>query len=299
MVAKENSVGAGPAPATEAVIPSEDTAWMIEAIDLTRVYGDGEQIRALDNINLRIAPGELVAVMGPSGSGKSTLLNVLGALDRPTSGKIFVNGLDLSRIRNKDKFRARTVGFVFQLHNLLPTLNALENVEVPMMGYMGPFARRKRAKELLKLVGLEDRMNHLPGQLSGGQRQRVAVARALANNPRLILADEPTGNLDTTAGSDLMNLIRTLNSEQGVTFVIVTHDPGVARQTHRVLVMSDGRLERDDCIGSPIEEDLKMWSHSELGRRIHDKELDVLAGLGISSSQVEVLHEILDQSPAG
>ena len=210
---------------------AETTQWIIETHDLTRIYGDGEQIRALDEVNLCVAAGELVAVMGPSGSGKSTLLNVIGALDRPSSGKVLINSQDLAKIRNKDKFRAKTVGFVFQLHNLLPTLSAIENVEVPMMGHRSLPARRKRARELLELVGLAQRMNHLPSQLSGGQRQRVAVARALANNPLLILADEPTGNLDTVAGNDLMSLIRDLNQSQGTTFLVVTHDLNVARQT--------------------------------------------------------------------
>lgn len=270
--------------------------WLIETENLTRIYGDGEQIRALDNVTVRIAPGELVAVMGPSGSGKSTLLNVLGALDRPTSGKLFINGQDMGRIRNKDRFRAKTVGFVFQMHNLLPTMNALENVEVPMMGYAGYFARRKRARELLELVGLENRLHHLPSQLSGGQRQRVAVARALANRPPLVLADEPTGNLDSVSSGDLMGLIRELNASQGTTFIIVTHDPGIARQTRRVLTMSDGQLVSDDRIGSPLEEDLKIWLHSELGRRILQSDAAALSELGIDEEKMEALHEIFDQN---
>jgi ABC-type lipoprotein export system ATPase subunit len=277
---------------------TQTTNWIIETQDLTRIYGDGEQIRALDQVNLCVAAGELVAVMGPSGSGKSTLLNVIGALDRPSSGKVLINGKDLTTIRNKDKFRAKTVGFVFQLHNLLPTLNAIENVEVPMMRHQPILTRRKRARELLELVGLEQRMNHLPSQLSGGQRQRVAVARALANSPLLILADEPTGNLDTVAGNDLMSLIRELNQSQGTTFLVVTHDLNVARQTRRVIVMADGKIARDDRIGSPIEEDLKVWSHSELGRRILDKDVASLVGLGISREQMETLHEIFDQNIA-
>jgi ABC-type lipoprotein export system ATPase subunit len=275
-----------------------ETKWMIETQDLCRVYGDGEQIHALDRVNLTIAPGELVAVMGPSGSGKSTLLNMIGALDRPTSGKVFVNGQDLAKIRNHDKFRARTVGFVFQLHNLLPTLNALENVEVPMMGYLSASARRKRARELLSLVGLEERMKHLPSQLSGGQRQRVAVARALANNPPIVLADEPTGNLDSVAGNDLMALINELNHSQGTTFVVVTHDLNVARQTHRVVMMADGRIVRDDCIGSPIEEDIKVWSQSELGRSILRGDQQALATLGITPEQIQTLAAIFENNAA-
>lgn len=242
--------------------------WLVETRDLTRVYGDGEQIRALDGVNLRVAPGEFVAVMGPSGSGKSTLLNMLGALDRPSRGEVWVAGQNLAKIRDLDLFRAKTVGFVFQLHNLLPTLTALENVEVPMMGYAGARARRQRARELLDLVGLASRMQHMPSQLSGGQRQRVAVARALSNRPPLVLADEPTGNLDSVAGQDLMDLLRDLNRSQGTTFILVTHDPAVARQTQRVVVMADGRIEREDVIGSPLEEDLKMWRHSGLGQLI-------------------------------
>jgi ABC-type lipoprotein export system ATPase subunit len=196
-----------------------DKQWIIEARELSRVYGDGEAIRALDGVNLKIAPGEFVAVMGPSGSGKSTLLNVIGALDRPTAGQVLINGQDLTAVRDLDSFRARTVGFLFQLHNLLPTLTALENVEVPMMGHLRPGERRQRARDLLAMVGLADRMNHLPGQLSGGQRQRVAAARSLANNPPLVLADEPTGSLDTVAGGDLLRLLHELKQSQGTTFL--------------------------------------------------------------------------------
>lgn len=277
---------------------TEKNNWMIETCDLTRIFGDGEKIYALDQVNLRVRAGELVAIMGPSGSGKSTLLNLLGALDLPTSGQISIHGQDLSKIRNKDKFRATTVGFVFQMHNLLPTLNALENVEVPMMGHQPLWARRKRAAELLELVSLGDRKNHLPGQLSGGQRQRVAIARSLANNPPLVLADEPTGNLDSVAGSDLMNLIRELNQSQGTTFLVVTHDLNVARQTRRVIVMADGKIERQDTIGSPLEEDLKIWGHSELGKRIAENDQTALADLGITAAQIETLRDIFEQNTA-
>jgi ABC-type lipoprotein export system ATPase subunit len=272
---------------------NHEKQWIIETRDLTRIYGDASEIRALDGVTLRVAFGELVAVMGPSGSGKSTLLNMLGALDLPTSGQVFVDGQDLAKIRNKDRFRGHTVGFVFQLHNLLPTLSALENVEVPMMGKVSGRNRRKRAKELLELVGLPDRMNHLPNQLSGGQRQRVAVARALANNPPLVLADEPTGSLDTVSGQDLLRLLTELNRSQGTTFLLVTHDPAVARQTRRVLVMADGKIVREDIIGSPIEEDLKMWRHSGLGRRIVEGDADMLNRLGMTDGQRQALAEFL------
>jgi ABC-type lipoprotein export system ATPase subunit len=273
---------------------TNDGTWLVETLDLTRIYGDGEEIRALDGVNLRVSEGELVTVMGPSGSGKSTLLNMIGALDRPTSGQVLVRGKDVAKIRNKDEFRAQTVGFMFQLHNLLPTLTARENIEIPMTGYLGRRARRKRAEELLTLVGLADRMNHLPNQLSGGQRQRVAVARALANNPPLVLADEPTGSLDSQAGRELMDLLRELNQSQGTTFLVVTHDPAVARQTSRVIVMADGRIAREDIIGSPIDEDLKMWRHSGLGRRIIQGENGSLDGLKLSSRQMAAIRSLLD-----
>jgi ABC-type lipoprotein export system ATPase subunit len=270
------------------------SSWLIETCQLTRVYGDGELIRALDSVDLRIGHGEFVAVMGPSGSGKSTLLNMIGALDRPTSGNVLINGQDLAKIRNLDAFRAKTVGFVFQMHNLIPTLTARENVETPMYGHAGLRSRRQRSQEILELVGLGDRMNHLPSQLSGGQRQRVAVARALANNPPLVLADEPTGNLDTASGQELMDLLRSLNELQDTTFLVVTHDLAVARQTKRVLVMEDGRIVREDIIGSPLEEDLKMWRHSGLGQLVLSGEASTLEAFQFSPEQLQVLRTLLD-----
>jgi len=270
-----------------------EPVWIVETRDLTRVYGEAEQIRALDGVNLKVAPGEFVAVMGPSGSGKSTLLNMIGALDLPTSGSVLVNGQDLRSIRSKDSFRAQTVGFVFQLHNLIPTLTARENVEIPLIPFVAARERRRRAEELMDLVGLSDRMQNLPGQLSGGQRQRVAVARALANNPPLVLADEPTGSLDTTSGSELMKLLRSLNDSQGTTFLVVTHDPAVARQTRRVIVMADGRIEREDHIGSPLEEDLKMWRYSGLGKRLMRRDEQTLAALGLDPAQLDAVSDLL------
>jgi ABC-type lipoprotein export system ATPase subunit len=276
----------------------EKPGWLVETRGLTRVYGDGEAIHALDGVDLRIAPGEFVAVMGPSGSGKSTLLNIIGALDRPTSGQAFVNGQDVEKIPDKDEFRARSVGFVFQLHNLIPTLTAKENIEVPMQGHLNSRERHKRSEELLAMVGLTDRKNHLPNQLSGGQRQRVAVARALANNPPLVLADEPTGSLDTVTGLELMKLLRELNQSQGVTFIVVTHDPTVARQTRRVIVMQDGKIAREDLIGSPLEEDLKMWRHSGLGRRLLAGDgaalQQALKDFDLTPEQVEAVKNLLD-----
>jgi len=254
---------------------------IVETRDLTKVYGDGAEIRALDGVNLRIARGEFVSVMGPSGSGKSTLLNMLGALDRPSSGQVLVNGEDLATVRDLDRFRARTVGFVFQLHNLIPTLTARENVEVPMMGQpIGHGERRRRVEELLGLVGLDDRANHLPNQLSGGQRQRVAIARALANRPTLVLADEPTGDLDSQSGAEVIALMRRLNRELVTTFVVVTHDPAVARQTDRILIMRDGAIVHEHMVGTPFEEDLAAFRRSELGRAIRAGEEAALASFG-------------------
>ena len=246
-----------------------NTQVVVEAIDLTKLYGDGAQVRALDGVSFRIRAAEFVAVMGPSGSGKSTLLNMIGALDRPTSGKVSVNGQDVGTLRDLDGFRAKTVGFVFQLHNLIPTLTALENVEVPMQGQgSSGSAQRTRAEELLDLVGLSDRRQHLPGQLSGGQRQKVAIARALANNPSIVLADEPTGNLDSASGDEVMSVLETLHSQHGTTIMLVTHDQNVARRTHRILMMQDGKIVHEDIVGDAYTEDLKALARSELGYEI-------------------------------
>jgi ABC-type lipoprotein export system ATPase subunit len=199
-----------------------------------------------------------------------------------------------------DAFRARKVGFIFQLHNLLPTLTAHENVEIPMIGLgVPPGQRRKRSAVLLRAMGMGDRLNHLPSQLSGGQRQRVAVARALANNPPLILADEPTGSLDTRAGYELMRLLRVLNRKAGTTIIVVTHDPAVARQTDRVLIMKDGYIAREDLIGSPLEEDLKMLRHSGLGRRLATDQLDDLASLDIQPDEIAALQSLLARVDGG
>jgi ABC-type lipoprotein export system ATPase subunit len=281
---------------------------VVEARELTKVYGgNGQSVRALDRISFTVTAGEFVAVMGPSGCGKSTLLNILGALDRPTSGMVQVAGQDLRTLRDADRFRARTVGFVFQLHNLIPTLTALENVEVPMQGQgLGRRTRHQRAEELLRMVGLGDRLDHLPAQLSGGQRQRVAIARALANQPALLLADEPTGNLDSAASAEIIDLLTRLNAEQRTTILIVTHDPTVARRTRRILAMRDGHVERDERVGSVYEEDLKMLRHSELGQALlgaddgERRTEDILATLGLKqnghpTAEAEALRRLLEQ----
>ena len=190
---------------------------IIRVENLTKIYGSGETaVRALDRLTVEVQAGEFVAVMGPSGCGKSTLLNMLGALDQPSEGKVWVASEDLSQLKDVDRFRAQTVGFVFQLHNLLPTMTAQENVEVPLQGQINSRRERKaRAAQLLELVGLGDRSDHLPGQLSGGQRQRVAIARSLANNPALILADEPSGSLDSQSSDEIMAQLGELNRKPG------------------------------------------------------------------------------------
>ena len=245
---------------------------IISTRHLTKRYGSGDTVvRALDDVNLEVLPGEFLAVMGPSGCGKSTLLNMLGALDQPSEGEVWVAGENTAKLRDVDAFRARTVGFVFQLHNLLPTLTAQENVEVPMQGQkMGRSERRKRASHLLEMVGLGDRRDHLPSQLSGGQRQRVAIARSLANEPALILADEPTGALDSQSGEELLTLLAELNRSVGTTIVVVTHDRRVAQATSRILRMRDGQVVDDHRVDDPLEEDLRMLVHSKLGQSLLD-----------------------------
>ena len=272
---------------------TEQKSIVVETINLTKTY-EGE-VHALDGVSLTICAGEFVAVMGPSGSGKSTLLNLLGALDRPTSGVCRVAGQELANVKDLDRFRSKTVGFVFQLHNLIPTLTALENVEIPLQEEkMSDAARRARAKHLLEIVNLGDRMNFVPGQLSGGQRQRVAIARALANKPSLILADEPTGNLDSKSTDEIMDLLRKLNREQGTTLVVVTHNPAVARAADRIVTVRDGRILRDEKIDSVYLEDLRDFKDTALGRAIMDGNVpDELNGLGLDqvAGQVKDLLE--------
>ncbi|MCK5314770.1 MAG: ABC transporter ATP-binding protein [Anaerolineales bacterium] len=203
--------------------------------------GDVE-VHALRGLSLKIYRGEVVAIMGPSGSGKSTLMNMIGALDRPTSGEYFLDGELVSELKDDQlaEIRNRKVGFVFQSFNLLPRATALSNVELPMRYSGVSRGRKQRAREALELVDLGDRIRHRPTELSGGEQQRVAIARALANNPAIILADEPTGNLDTKSGEEIMNLLLSLNKERGTTLVIVTHDPEIADLTQRIIQILDG-----------------------------------------------------------
>jgi ABC-type lipoprotein export system ATPase subunit len=242
---------------------------IVETHDLVKIYGDGEEIRALDGVNLTVKRGDFISVMGPSGSGKSTLLYILGALARPSSGQVLINGQDLTKVKNLDRFRNEMVGFIFQLHNLIPTMTALENVEVPLHEQrMSGKEKHRRARELLEMVGLGDRVSHLPNQLSGGQCQRVAVARSLVNQPSLVLADEPTGELDSATSKEIVDLMHDMNRRLGTTFIIVTHDPAVARRTDRILVMEDGRIAHEDIIKDPYSQDLKMFRDSPLGQAL-------------------------------
>jgi len=219
--------------------------WLIEAEDLTKVYLMGEvEVHALRGVSLRVAPGEVISIMGPSGSGKSTLMNIIGCLDRPTNGTYRLKGqliYDLSDDQLAE-IRNRLVGFVFQTFNLLGRQTALANVELPMRYAGVTNGRRKRAIEALEAVGLGDRIRHRPNELSGGEQQRVAIARALVNNPAIILADEPTGNLDSKSGEEVMNILLGLNEKDGTTLVFVTHDPEIAVHTQRVVMLKDGRV---------------------------------------------------------
>jgi putative ABC transport system ATP-binding protein len=205
----------------------------------------GREVRALSDVNLQIKKGEFVSIMGPSGSGKTTLLNMLGCLDKPTHGKVVLDGVDVTKVPEKKLYETRRnkVGFIFQNFNLLPYLSAIENVELPMEGTgRSSDERRKRAHELLKMVGLSEREEHRPHRLSAGEQQRVAIARALANNPSIILADEPTGNLDKKTGFEIIRLLGRLIVDQGTTVVMVTHDNQMASETERMLFLSDGKL---------------------------------------------------------
>jgi putative ABC transport system ATP-binding protein len=219
---------------------------IVETVDLHKTYiQGGRPLEVLKGINLVVEQGEFMAIMGPSGSGKSTLLNMIGALDRPSSGKVLIDGVDLSKLNDNQvaDLRNREIGFIFQFFNLIPRMDAQGNIELPMaIAGVPRGARHQRAEELLEIVGLKDRADHKPSQLSGGEQQRVAIARALANEPHLILADELTGNLDSKTGDEIMHLLRRLNKEEGKTFVLITHDPAVGQNTDRLIHLRDGAI---------------------------------------------------------
>ena len=220
----------------------------VELKDVSKIYKINEiEVPAIAGVNFRVDKEEFLAIVGPSGSGKSTLLNMVGCLDKPTSGEVFLDGIGTSKLKDNElaRLRGNKIGFVFQRFNLHPGLTALENVELPMVIVeKGRKERRERALELLKIVGMEDRTSHFPSQMSGGQMQRVAVARALANDPDLILADEPTGNLDSKSGADIINYLITLH-EDGKTVIIVTHDMDIADSTERIVYIKDGKITEE------------------------------------------------------
>ncbi|MFO0924715.1 MAG: ABC transporter ATP-binding protein [Pirellulales bacterium] len=223
---------------------------IISVRNVSKTYSDG-QVRALDHISVDIAPGEFACIVGPSGCGKSTLLNLMGGLDAPSDGEIFVEGRRLESRGNLDHYRSQSIGFVFQSFYLLPNLTALENVQIPMMVTSATQKQQQeRATFLLEMVGLTDRKHHVPHQLSIGQRQRVAIARALANAPKIVLADEPTGNLDTRNGQEVLELLIRLRQEQQTTLIIITHDPAIAQRADRVIELLDGRLKPSLSVAS-------------------------------------------------
>jgi putative ABC transport system ATP-binding protein len=220
---------------------------VVELVDVSKIYKtEFYEVRALENVNLEIEEGDFAVIMGPSGSGKSTLLNLIGCLDKPTSGKVLINGIETINLSDKEltELRRDTIGFIFQTYNLIPTLSALENVELPMIFKgISKYERERRAKKLLGIVGLEREMDRKPNELSGGQQQRVAIARALANDPKILLCDEPTGNLDTKSGEQVMDIIKEQNEERGVTVILVTHDPTLAKYGNFIIRLRDGKIE--------------------------------------------------------
>lgn len=241
---------------------------MIKLENISKTYDLGvNKVYALKNINLPVKKGDFTAIMGPSGSGKSTLMNIIGLMDRPTEGKFILDGISTDGLDEKrlSALRNRKIGFVFQNFNLLPRLNALRNVELPLLyAGIGASERRNRAKEALDQVGLASHIAHRPNELSGGQRQRVAIARALINNPSLILADEPTGNLDSASGYEIMELFQKLH-QLGITIIIVTHEPEIARHTQRVVHFRDGRIVSNEEISNPYQarDRLNIWLSQE------------------------------------
>jgi putative ABC transport system ATP-binding protein len=227
---------------------------VIDIQGITKVYQMGEmEVRALQGVNLTVYEGEFISIMGPSGSGKSTMMHILGALDQPTTGAYYLDGVDVAKLSDSDlaQVRNKKIGFVFQSFNLLKRTPAIRQVELPLI-YSGVSERRRRAKVALESVGLGNRLDHLPSELSGGQQQRVAIARAIVNEPSIILADEPTGNLDSKSGTEVLKIFQQMNRERGITTIFVTHDAFIARHTDRVIMLRDGVVVADREIETPL-----------------------------------------------
>ncbi len=257
-----------------------DNDVIIDARDITKIYQMGDvEVRALRGASLQVSRRELVSIMGPSGSGKSTLMNILGCLDQPTSGEYYLEGLEIDQLDDNKlaEIRGRKIGFVFQTFNLLARTTALTNVELPLVySGMGGRRRRERAIAALDAVGLSDRVHHRPNELSGGQQQRVAIARALINDPAIILADEPTGNLDSKSGAEIMAIFQRLNEEQGITIIFVTHEPEIAQHTHRIVRIADGRIVDDRPVRAP----------RKAGERAYDVRVRDIINDGTKADQV-------------
>jgi putative ABC transport system ATP-binding protein len=257
-----------------------DNDVIIDARDITKTYQMGDvEVRALRGASLQVSRRELVSIMGPSGSGKSTLMNILGCLDQPTSGEYYLEGLEIDQLDDNKlaEIRGRKIGFVFQTFNLLARTTALANVELPLVySGMGGRRRRERAIAALDAVGLADRVHHRPNELSGGQQQRVAIARALINDPAIILADEPTGNLDSKSGAEIMAIFQRLNEEQAITIIFVTHEPEIAQHTHRIVRIADGRIVDDRPVRDP----------RTAGERAYDVRVRDIVNDGTTADQV-------------
>ncbi len=242
-------------PAYVAPVDARGRKAVIDVRDITKIYRMGDiEVPALSGVTLRVYQGEFVSIMGPSGSGKSTMLQILGALDQPTSGEYYLDGVNVAKLKDTElaTIRNRKIGFVFQSFNLLKRTTAQRQVELPLI-YAGAGERSKRARAALDSVGLSDRLQHLPSELSGGQQQRVAIARAIVTNPAIVLADEPTGNLDSRSGTEVLKIFQKMNREHGITTVFVTHDTFVARHTDRIIMLRDGLVVADETVPNPID----------------------------------------------